>query len=447
MKYLIVVLLLAISVPSWAAGKLRILLTNDDGFDAPGIKALHSSLESAGHDVYLIAPATQQSGAAASVTSGGVEVTQHSDRIWAVHGRPADAVRFGLGSVLYNIPPDLVIAGANFGQNTGQDVKVSGTVGAALTAHQLGIPAIAISVGIRFEEGRKGFPSTQAAFPNAASFLTRLVANLDIDAMPGVLNVNYPAELPLDVRGIRWSQLSNHSILSQKYNRKEDGRYAPDFTPPHPNARKHDAESLVDGFITLTYLDGDMEVIANRAQKRISKGLLDRDFQPVEHGKRDLRVVPELLANEELEPQPKRKLREVPTKTEPPATKKPEVVTSEPDLVIPHREPAVVESEADVVITAKEPEVLESEADFIYTHQEPDVVESDPDIVFPTEAVEPEETQVVLSEPEPVEEPAPEPEIVAEPEPELDLSKEPVKNKPDSWLRRIFRPSDWRRSP
>jgi len=95
-KYLIVVLLLVASAPTWAAGKLRILLTNDDGFDAPGIKAVHASLVAAGHDVYLIAPATQQSGASASITSGGVEVTIHPDNTWAVLGKPADAVRFGL---------------------------------------------------------------------------------------------------------------------------------------------------------------------------------------------------------------------------------------------------------------------------------------------------------------------------------------------------------------
>ena len=166
-RYLIF-LTLVICLPVNAAQSLRILLTNDDGFESPGLRALNEALSAAGHDVYVIAPASQQSGASASVTTRGVKVTELPDNVWSVHGRPADAVRVGLGYIMHDYPPDLVVSGANFGQNTGQDVNVSGTFGAAITAHQLGIPAIAVSVEIKPDEMDRGFPSTAGAFGGAA---------------------------------------------------------------------------------------------------------------------------------------------------------------------------------------------------------------------------------------------------------------------------------------
>lgn len=461
MKYLIVVALLMTGTPLWAAAQLRILLTNDDGFEAPGIRALHSALTEAGHDVYLIAPAAQQSGASASITSGGVEVTAHQGNIWAVQGRPADAVRFGLGNVMYNSPPDLIVSGANFGQNTGLDVNISGTVGAALTAYHLGFPAIAISVGIKPEERHKGFPSTQAAFAGAADFLVRIIGNLDIGAMPGVLNINYPAELPLDVRGIRWAKLSRHSILGQKYTRQDDGRYAPELVLPHPNARKNDAESLVDGFITLTYLDGNIEIPVNRIQKRIARGLLDYDYEPYRPARRELRVI--AGDDEAADNPPKRKLREVPEPSEKasPAAKvastTPVVVDSKPDIVYPEtvtKAPEVIESTAVIVNVEPEkgnPEVVESAPVIVNTvspQGDPEVIESTPDIVIEQTGQEsasdpPDQVVEVASRPADVEETK---EVVQPPEPkDIDYTQEPVKKKqPDSWLRRIFRPSSWR---
>ena len=275
---LLIALLLAVSLPVTGAQSLRILLTNDDGFDSPGITALQRALETAGHEVYVVAPATQQSGASASVTAGGVEVTAHPGQVWAVHGRPADAVRFALGYLMFDTPPDLVISGANFGQNTGRDVQISGTVGAAMTAFNLGVPAIAISVEIKLAEADRGFPSTVGTFSGAARLLVRLLDNLDIKDLTAVLNVNYPATLPLDVRGTRWSKLSDHSILGKRYEKHADETFRPEIEAPHPNARRHDAESLIDGFVTMTFLDGDTSTSTNRNQKYLSQHLLDQDF-------------------------------------------------------------------------------------------------------------------------------------------------------------------------
>lgn len=272
-RFFIVIFLVPLSVNVFAAGPLRILLTNDDGYEAPGIRALHQALTNAGHTVYLIAPAQQQSGAAASITSGGVRVTAHDGLIWAVHGRPADAVRVGLGEIMKNDPPDLVVSGANFGNNTGRDVNISGTVGAAVTALHLGFPSIAISVQIKLAEASTRFPSTVAAFPHAGDFLVRLIENLPALNDNSVININYPAVANGRVAGVKWAKLATHSILTTNYTLGEDGRWAPAYNTESETNARSDAALLASGYVTLTLLDGNMSVPPGRAHKKLAKQL------------------------------------------------------------------------------------------------------------------------------------------------------------------------------
>ena len=136
---------------------------------------MKAALIEAGHTVYLVAPSSNQSGSATSISSTGVRFSSLGKQVWRVEGRPADAVRLGIGHLLREAPPDLVISGINFGQNMGLDVMVSGTVGAAVTASQLGVPAIALSAEIDFAEASSGFASTLAVFPFAATYATRLI--------------------------------------------------------------------------------------------------------------------------------------------------------------------------------------------------------------------------------------------------------------------------------
>ncbi|MDH5737041.1 MAG: 5'/3'-nucleotidase SurE, partial [Gammaproteobacteria bacterium] len=92
--------------------RLHILLTNDDGIDAPGILAVEKALLAAGHRVSVIAPASQQSGASSSITGGNIVISSRGKGRWAIAGRPADAVRIALGYLLADDRPDLVISGA-----------------------------------------------------------------------------------------------------------------------------------------------------------------------------------------------------------------------------------------------------------------------------------------------------------------------------------------------
>jgi len=173
---------------------LRILLTNDDGWNAPGITAVFDALVAQGHDVAIVAPATNQSGVGGRITFGGsLVVAQPETDKYSVSGTPADATEFGLSNVFAGNAPDLVISGTNAGQNIGASTIHSGTVGAATTALNDGIPAIAVST-------ETGLPGTPLPFAETADFVVELVNAIQANARPnegllptGVgLNVNYP---------------------------------------------------------------------------------------------------------------------------------------------------------------------------------------------------------------------------------------------------------------
>ena len=196
---------LASIAPAFASeNSLTILLTNDDGYLSPGIRAMRQALLDQGHEVLMVAPAENQSGSSASISPDGITVTDHGLNVWSVEGRPADAVRFGLGQLMADQPPDLVISGINFGQNVGADVMISGTVGAATTAVRLGIPAIAISASIDFKEAGEAFPSTLKAMPKAAAFLAKQLRDLPLQDKAMLINcLLYTSPSPRDAHESR----------------------------------------------------------------------------------------------------------------------------------------------------------------------------------------------------------------------------------------------------
>lgn len=131
---------------------LRVLLTNSDGWDALGIRSVQAALQAAGHEVVVVAPADNQSGAGARVSLSG-QLVERNERlgVYAVAGSPADAAAFGLDVVFSESPPDLVVAGANNGQNVGAMALHSGAVGAIATVLRFGVPGIAASSEIDLE--------------------------------------------------------------------------------------------------------------------------------------------------------------------------------------------------------------------------------------------------------------------------------------------------------
>lgn len=124
---------------------MRILLTNDDGIFAPGLTVLEAIARQFSDDIWIVAPAEEQSGAGHSLTlSRPVRLRQHDERRFSVSGTPTDAVMMGLREVMPQAP-DLILSGVNRGANLGDDVTYSGTVSAAIEGALAGIRSIALS--------------------------------------------------------------------------------------------------------------------------------------------------------------------------------------------------------------------------------------------------------------------------------------------------------------
>src|SRR6201997_1545748 len=124
----------------------RILISNDDGIDAPGIRLLEKIARQLSDDVWVVAPEQEQSGASHSLTTRRpLRLTEVAPRRYWVDGTPTDCVLLAVKRLLRDKPPDLVLSGINGGSNVGEDLTYSGTVAAAMEATLLDIPAIALS--------------------------------------------------------------------------------------------------------------------------------------------------------------------------------------------------------------------------------------------------------------------------------------------------------------
>ena len=125
---------------------MKILLTNDDGIHADGIKALEAELQQRGHEIIVVAPLTQQSATSHSISLfKPMKFTKFDENRYAINGTPSDCMILG-SQVIFDKSIELVISGINSGPNMGEDVLYSGTVAAALEAMFLGFPSIAISI-------------------------------------------------------------------------------------------------------------------------------------------------------------------------------------------------------------------------------------------------------------------------------------------------------------
>ncbi|WP_010297999.1 5'/3'-nucleotidase SurE [Candidatus Odyssella thessalonicensis] len=128
---------------------MRILISNDDGINAPGLQVLESIARQLSDDVWIVAPELDQSGASHSLTlRDPLRMREISDRKFALSGTPTDCVLFGINHLLKDKAPDLVLSGVNYGANLAEDITYSGTVAAAMEASLLHVPAIAISLCI-----------------------------------------------------------------------------------------------------------------------------------------------------------------------------------------------------------------------------------------------------------------------------------------------------------
>jgi 5'-nucleotidase len=179
---------------------MRILVTNDDGINAPGLVALEAIAAQLSDDVWVVAPAEEQSGAGHSLTlSQPVRLTQISPRRFSVRGTPTDCIMLALGAVMVDEKPNLILSGVNRGGNLAEDVTYSGTVSAAMEGCLAGIRSIALSqVMSDYSFGKEDFSTAVA---HGAEVLRRVQM---IDWPEGVLiNINFPPVAPESVAGVR----------------------------------------------------------------------------------------------------------------------------------------------------------------------------------------------------------------------------------------------------
>ena len=177
---------------------MRILLTNDDGIEAKGLDVLQQIASELSEDVWVVAPETDQSGAAHSLTlQEPLRLRKLGERTYAVKGTPTDCVIMAVRHILADQKPDLVLSGVNRGLNAADDVTYSGTIAGAIEGTLLGIPSVALSLAIRMAS-----PDSihwETPMQHGASLLRKLLgAGWPKDVL---LNVNFPDRPPADVAG------------------------------------------------------------------------------------------------------------------------------------------------------------------------------------------------------------------------------------------------------
>ncbi len=182
---------------------MRVLVSNDDGVDAPGIRILAEGLRKAGHEVLIVAPDRDRSGASNSLTLDmPVRVIQHDASTWRVYCTPTDCVHVAITGML-DVEPDLVVSGINNTANLGDDVIYSGTVAAAMEGRFLGLPALALSLASSDHQARH--------YETAARAAVEIISRLAVDPLPAdtILNVNVPDAAWEDVEGFEVTRLGN----------------------------------------------------------------------------------------------------------------------------------------------------------------------------------------------------------------------------------------------
>ena len=179
---------------------MKILISNDDGYQAPGLVALYEALKDLGH-VEVVAPEQNNSAKSNALTlHSPLYVHQGLNGFRYVNGTPADCVHIALTGLL-GYKPDLVVSGINDGANMGDDTIYSGTVGAAMEGYLFGIPAIA------FSQVEKGWAHLDAAAAKARALVQQLMAEAPGGASPWLLNVNIPSR-PMDqIKSLRVTRL------------------------------------------------------------------------------------------------------------------------------------------------------------------------------------------------------------------------------------------------
>lgn len=261
---------------------MNILISNDDGIFALGMRTLASTLAAAGHRVTVVCPDRERSATGHGLTmhkpirAEMIESVFKDDiEAWSCSGTPADCVKLALGALMA-APPDVVVSGINHGANLGTDVVYSGTVSAAMEGVMEGIPAIAVSLT----------SFTQGSFAPAADFICDLLGDRDRFPLesPMLLNVNVPAVAATEIKGAKITRQGIRRYFDQFEKRLDPrgrtyywlaGEAVEDIEDPLPNqgwppdltqalaAIPTDVQAVRDRYISVTPLQYNLTAVGD----------------------------------------------------------------------------------------------------------------------------------------------------------------------------------------
>lgn len=239
---------------------MRILLTNDDGFHAPGLAVLEEIAREFSDDVWVCAPSEEQSGAGHSLTlTRPVRLRRHGERHWSVTGTPTDAVMMGLREVMDG-PPDVILSGVNRGANLADDITYSGTVSAAIEGALAGVRSIALSQVYATEGMADAVP-----FDAARAWGAKVLAPLLDAPLPRrtLVNVNFPPLPGEEVKGIRVVRQGFHDYSRGSVVEGRDPRGFKYYwfgleAIEHSLDHGTDLEAIDEGYVSVTPLHLDL---------------------------------------------------------------------------------------------------------------------------------------------------------------------------------------------
>jgi len=236
--------------------RMHILLTNDDGYNAPGIQTLYRALSAqTNHDISIVAPEGQRSATGHSITlSQPLFLTEHQldgqQKGYAISGTPSDCVKLAIQGALVT-KPDLIISGINLGPNLGTDIFYSGTVSAAMEGVLLGIPSMAVSLA-SYEF---------ADFEPAAAYMAEQVDFLVQHHQEGLMNINFPGKPRAEWCGVKVTKLGK-AVYENVFERRVDPRGRTYFWQCGNLAQDlesdTDLRAIQEGFISMTPMHSDL---------------------------------------------------------------------------------------------------------------------------------------------------------------------------------------------
>lgn len=241
---------------------MKILISNDDGYQAPGIVALYEALRVLENvEVEVVAPEHNNSAKSNALTlHSPLYVHRASNGFRYVNGTPADCVHIALTGLL-GYRPDLVVSGINNGANMGDDTVYSGTVGAAMEGYLFGIPAIA------FSQTERGWMHLDVAAQKAAEMVRHLLPTLQgtddgARRAPWLLNVNIPCKPAAEIRGFKVARLGRRhaaeQVITQTNPRGETMYWIGSAGPAKDDAEGTDFHATAQGYASITPLQVDL---------------------------------------------------------------------------------------------------------------------------------------------------------------------------------------------